>query len=91
MEITVLQLLGLFLVVFAAYCFYKGKIQWSLEVGPGATSHSMFHVDLTPDKYKLRKEGVIGGKWVRPVCAVITIVGLLLIFKFSGDTVVIEL
>lgn len=91
MEFTVLQVLGCLLVCVGAYSFYKNEIQWSVEVGPGSTRRGVFHFDLTPDRFKYRKEGVMRGKWVRPTSALVVVAGLLLMFVFTGDTVAFSL
>ena len=91
MEITFLQLLGAILIYGGISCYLKGEIKWSVEASPGAGKKSTFHIDLTPDKYKYRDEGVYSGKWVKPICVALTIVGLLLVFIFKGESVAFTL
>ena len=91
MEITILQLLGIVFIIFGGYCFCKGKIEWSFEISPGASSDNTINIDFTPEKFKTRKDGVLKGKWVRPLCAVVFIVGLIFLFIITGETVAIIL
>ncbi|WP_372870129.1 hypothetical protein [Shewanella sp.] len=81
MEITILQVVGMILIAFGGYGFYKGFISWSIEVRPGSSPRDRgFHIDLTPEPLKWRKEGKFEGKWVRPVCSIILILGIVLLF-----------
>lgn len=88
MDITILQILGAMLVVNGGYGVIKGDLPWSFELGPGSPRAD---IDLTPKALKYRREGVLSGAWLRPVCAVTIAIGLLLILVFTGETVVISI
>ena len=88
MEITILQLLGAFLIVAGGQGIVTGEVPWSFEAGPGGSEAD---IDLTPKSLRLRRQGRFSGKWVRPVCGAVTAIGLLLVFILPGDSVVISL
>lgn len=87
MEITVLQLVGGILILFGVLGYKRGEIPWSFEISPYTGNKSTFHIDLTPEELKFKREGVAKGKWVRPFCAVIAILGGILVLFFEGDTI----
>ncbi|MEM6582920.1 MAG: hypothetical protein AAF699_16690 [Pseudomonadota bacterium] len=91
MEITVLQVVGSILMLFGVYCFYKNEIEWNIEIRPGKSSRSGVRIDFTPDKYKYKKKGVLRGKWVRPFCALVALLGFIFIFVYTGETVAISI
>lgn len=87
MDVTYLQIFGLIFAWFGGYCFVKGRIEWSIEFGPGpGRKNNLFNIDLTPEHRKTRKEGELTGKWVRPVCLVIMLVGIAMI-AMRGESV----
>lgn len=91
MEITYLQLLGAVLIYCGVYGFIKGKIEWEAEVGPGSRSDATFSIDLTPDKYKKKYSGVLEGKWVKPCCIFLAVIGAALVFIVTGESVAFKI
>ena len=88
MTITVLQIIGLFLVVLGGYGFYKNQIEWSFSLNFGRPKKSgTVNVDLSPE-FELNS-GVLTGRWVRPVCASVFLIGIILVFFLKGDTAAI--
>ncbi|GJM10602.1 MAG: hypothetical protein DHS20C11_28780 [Lysobacteraceae bacterium] len=83
-----MQILGAILIVSGGHGLIIGEIPWSFELGPGKSG---VDIDLTPDALKFRRQGTFTGTWVRPVCGAAMAIGLLLVFIFTGDTVVISL
>jgi len=91
MELTVLQIIGIGLIILGGYGYYRGNIPWSFEIGPGGRNDSTIHIDLTPDEFKYRKEGVLEGKWVQPFCALIVVIGFILLVFIPGETVAFKI
>ena len=91
MDITFVQLFGVALVYCGIHGYIKGKVDWSVEVGPHSGSDSTFNFDLTPDKYRWRRAGMLTGMWARLICIVVTVAGALLLFVFKGESIAFSL
>jgi len=90
MEITQLQVLGIILVIFGIYGLIKGEIEWSVTDDSGSELRmGSYKYKLTPDK--VFASGVWKGKLIRPMCAICTVAGLILIFIYTGEKIAFTL
>ena len=86
MDVTYLQILGVILIVLGVDGIRKGKIKWSIHNNSGAyVQFGPFHYNLTPDRTIAK--GVWRNKIIRPLCAVLVLIGLVLIFIYTGNKV----
>ena len=77
MEIAFTLIIGIALVVYGIKIFIKNRIEFEYRDGAGGHKKAG-HIDLTPKKWK---KASFTGKWVRPFSVLLSLAGLIIIFK----------